>query len=162
MGLFRFRTLAAVLALSFAGDGTARAFELRTMEAAPTMLEAYVGGGLWSLVQLWTTDCVPCEQQKPMLEQFHVAHSDRDARVLGVALDGPEAIDAIEVIVARHEASYETLVALDDRFDRQFEELTGTEFRATPTYLLFTPDGAFAGAHVGLLSRGALEKIVAR
>ena len=155
----------ALVALALAGTvlaGAAHAFELQTLDAELTRIADHVGGGRWSLVQLWTTDCVPCEAQKPMLKAFHAAHADGDARVLGVALDGPGAIDEIRAIDARHGAPYTTLVAFDDVFAEQFEALAGRAFRATPTYLLYAPDGAFAGAHVGPISPEALEAIVAR
>ena len=150
----------AALAVLALGTG-AHAFELQDLDAAPTRIADHVGGGKWALVQLWTTDCVPCEAQKPMLEAFHDAHADTDARVLGIALDGPGAIDAIREIDARHGSPYTTLVALDDVFDEQFEALVGRPFRATPTYLLFAPDGAFAGVHVGKIAPEAIERIVA-
>lgn len=121
-----------------------------------------MGGGRWSLVQLWTTDCVPCERQKPMLKEFDAEHAGRDARVIGVALDGIRATDEIKAIDARHGSPYTTLVAFDDVFAAQFEDLVGRPFRATPTYLLYAPDGTFAGAHIGPVSREALESIVAK
>ena len=136
------------------------AVELQRLDATRTDLRAFVGAGRWTLVQLWTTDCIPCERQKPMLRAFHADHVDRDARVVGVALDGPRAIGAIERLVARHAASYPTLVAFDDVFERQFEALVGEGFRATPTYLMYAPDGSFAGAHVGPIERGALERLL--
>ena len=164
MTLRRLRTLALgalVLPLTLVGTGAAHAFELQTLDAARTRIADHVGGGKWSLVQLWTTDCVPCEQQKPMLAAFDAAHASTDARVLGVALDGLGMIDEIRAIDARHGSPYPTLVAFDDVFAEQFEALAGRPFRATPTYLLYGPDGAFAGAHVGPIAPEALEAIVA-
>ena len=148
--------LAAVLSLAGAA---AEGFELEGLDATRTRMSEHVGGGQWTLVQLWTTDCVPCEAQKPMLREFD-EQSDR-ARVIGVALDGRAAIDEILQIVERHGASYETLVAFEDVFAEQYEGLTGRAFRATPTYLLYGPEGGFAGAHVGPISREALEQVVA-
>ena len=156
------RSLAvATLALAAAVAPAAHGFELQTLDADRTRVADHTGGGRWSLVQLWTTDCVPCEAQKPMLKAFHAAHADVDARVIGIALDGPKAIDEIRAVDARHGGAYPTLVAFDDVFAEQFEALAGRPFRATPTYLLYAPDGAFAGAHVGPISAEALEGIVA-
>lgn len=155
--------LAATLALLAGIAGTsAHAFELETLDAVRTNIDDHVGGARWSLIQLWTTDCVPCEQQKPMLKEFHADHADIDARVIGIALDGPKAIDEILAIDVRHGSPYETLVAFDDVFAEQFQDLTGQAFRATPTYLLFDRDGRFAGVHIGKVAREALEGIVAR
>ena len=151
--------LAALALLAGLLAGPAHAFELQTLDAARTRVADHVGGGQWSLVQLWTTDCVPCEAQKPMLKAFDA--ETPNARVLGIALDGPGAIDEIRAIDARHGAPYTTLVAFDDVFMDQFEALTGQPFRATPTYLLYAPDGTFAGTHIGPIPREALDEIVA-
>lgn len=154
------RTLLLTLAILVAASPAA-AFELQRMDAERTRLDRYVGEGRWTLVQLWTTDCIPCERQKPMLEAFHREHAASDARVVGVALDGPGAIEKIERVVARHTPSYPTLVAFDDVFAEQFAALTGQPFRATPTYLLYTPDGRYAGVHTGPVERERLERIIA-
>lgn len=153
----RLPLLAAAL-LAFAAP--LHAFELQRMDGARANLNDFIGGERWTLVQLWTTDCIPCERQKPMLETFHRDRVERDARVIGVALDGPAAMAEIEAIVARHNSSYTTLVAFDDVFDEQFAALTGKPFRATPTYLLYTPDGAYAGAHVGPIDLDRVERII--
>ena len=138
----------------------AGAFELQRMDDVRVNLDDFVGGGRWTLVQLWTTDCIPCERQKPMLEAFHREHAQSRAQVVGIALDGPDAMAEIESVVARHDPSYPTLVAFDDVFGEQFQALTGKSFRATPTYLLYAPDGAYAGVHTGPIDREQLERIV--
>jgi len=149
------------LALLCLGVAPAAAFELQRLDGERTNLNAHVGDGRWTLVMLWTTDCVPCEAQKPMIGAFHDAHADHAAHVVGIALDGPGALPEIESIVALHAAAYPTLVAFDDVFAEQFETLVGKPFRATPTYLLYAPDGQFAGAHTGPVARDRLEAIVA-
>ena len=152
-------TLRLLPALLLAASGS-HAFELQRLDGVRVNLDDLVGGQRWTLVQLWTTDCIPCERQKPMLEAFHRDHVERDARVIGIALDGPGAMAEIETVVARHQPSYTTLVAFDDVFAEQFVGLTGKEFRATPTYLLYTPEGAFGGAHRGPIDLERVERIV--
>lgn len=139
----------------------AAAFELQRLDGVRTNLNDHVGDGKWTLVMLWTTDCVPCEQQKPMIGEFHDAHVDHDARVVGMALDGPDALPEILALVEHHDANYPTLVAFDDVFGAQFAELAGKNFRATPTYLLYAPDGRYVGTHTGPVERAKLEGIVA-
>jgi len=125
-------------------------------------LHDYIGDGRWALVMLWTTDCVPCEEQKPMIQRFHTAHENDRAQVIAIALDGPAMQAEIDAIVARHEPSYPTLVAFDDVFARQFEEETGKAYSVTPTYVFYRPDGTLFGVHVGKVSRQALDSVVAR
>ncbi|MFK7889395.1 MAG: TlpA family protein disulfide reductase [Granulosicoccus sp.] len=137
------------------------AFQLQDLKAERVHLSDFLVEGRWNLVMFWSTDCVPCEQQKPMIEAFHVAHKDTDAVVLGIALDGMENKSEIDVLIKKHNPSYPNLVVFTDVFARQFRELTGQEFRATPTYLLFTPEGDIAGVRAGPIERELIEGVVA-
>lgn len=136
------------------------AFQLQSLSADRVHLNDYLVKGRWNLIMFWSTDCIPCEQQKPMIEAFHQAHKDRDAVVLGIALDGLEMIDEINVLMQKNDPSYPNLVVFTDVFHRQFKELTGQNFRATPTYLLFTPEGDLAGTRAGPIEREFIEQIV--
>ncbi|NND91525.1 MAG: TlpA family protein disulfide reductase [Granulosicoccus sp.] len=151
----------ASIVLCVLASGLAQAFQLQDMNADRVDLTDYVGDGRWTLVMFWSTDCIPCEQQKPMLEAFHREHQASDAHVVGVALDGLEAREAIQQLIERHDPSYPNLVVFTDVFQRQFRELTGKDFRATPTYLLFEPSGTLAGARAGPIDRALIESVIA-
>lgn len=110
----------------------------------------------------WSTDCIPCEEQKPMIESFHQQHHEIDAHVVGIALDGMENYAGIKKLVDHHNPSYPNLVVFTDVFHRQYKELTGKGFRATPTYLLFAPDGQLNGSRAGKIERSLLESIVSQ
>lgn len=154
------RLLVLLVSLSASAFATAESFLMQNLDAERVDLLDYVGSGKWTLVMFWTTDCVPCEQQKPMIEAFHREQHESRARVVGVALDGHEQIDAIEALVQRHNPSYPTLVAFTDVFERQYTAHVGSSFRATPTYLLYAPDGSLGGSHTGPISRAALDAAV--
>ena len=137
------------------------AFQLQALDASRVHLTDYVGGGKWTLVMFWSTDCIPCEEQKPMIEDFHRQHHSKVARVVGIALDGFENFPGIQKLVDKHQPTYPNLVVFTDVFHRQYREMTGKNFRATPTYLLFSPDGQLAGARAGKIERALLESVVA-
>lgn len=155
----RYATVLLAMALML-GVGQAKAFQLQTMDAERVNLNDYVGGGEWTLVMFWSTDCIPCEEQKPMIEAFHHDHEGKDARVIGIALDGLEARKEVQSLIDRHDPSYQNLVVFTDVFYRQYQELTGKDFRATPTYLLYNPAGELAGARSGKIEREMLESVV--
>mgnify|MGYP000671847160 CR=1 FL=1 len=137
------------------------AFELATLAGERTTLASELTPGAWTLVQLWTTDCAPCERDKPVLDRWHRRHAPAgSAAMIGIALDGRDALALIEAARQRTPTSYPTLVAFDDVFEEQFQGLVGTDFRATPTYLLYSPAGDFQGAHVGPVSESMLDAIV--
>jgi len=146
---------------TFLSSGYAQAFQLQSLMESRVNLNDYVGDGRWTLVMFWSTDCIPCEQQKPMLEAFHRDHHQRDAAVVGVALDGMENKGEIDKLINLHNPSYPNLVVFTDVFHRQYKELTGKSFRATPTYLLYTPDGQLAGTRAGPIERSFIENILA-
>ena len=135
-------------------------FLMQSLDGERVDLHDYVGNGQWTLVMLWTTDCIPCEEQKPMIEEFHSTYKDSVARVVGLALDGPSKQNEIDKLVAHHQPSYTNLVAFDDVFVRQFSEETGKSFSVTPTYMLYRPDGTLLGVHLGKVSREALDSVV--
>ncbi|MEE9319696.1 MAG: TlpA disulfide reductase family protein [Granulosicoccus sp.] len=137
------------------------AFELQQLDAKRVNLNDYLVSDRWTLVMFWSTDCIPCEQQKPMIEAFHADHEEQDATVVGVALDGMKEISEIEKLVERHNPTYPNLVVFTDVFNDQYRELTGKDFFATPTYLLYAPDGALVGVKTGLLTRDDLEQTIA-
>jgi len=148
------------VALMCCASAPLAAFQLETLGEQRVDVADYTGKGRWTLVFLWSVDCIPCEKQKPMIESFHVDHSETNASVLGIVTDGIEEIDDINILMERHQPSYPNLVVFSDVFSRQFTELTGQPFRVTPTYILYDPTGKYVGTHTGPISRASLEDIV--
>jgi len=138
------------------------AFLMQNLAGERVDLSRYIGQGQWTLLMLWTTDCVPCEEQKPMIEEFHNAHHEANAQVIGLALDGPAKQADIEALISKHDPSYMNLIAFDDVFAQQFSEQTGKSFSVTPTYVFYRPNGELMGVHTGKVSREALESVVAQ
>jgi len=149
-----------LLALA-ASPAAQSAFLMQNLAGDRVDLHDYLGQGKWTLVMLWTTDCIPCEEQKPMIQEFHTANKDNNAEVIGLALDGPAMQAEIDKLIAHHQPDYTNLVAFDDVFLRQFQEETGKSYSVTPTYLFYRPNGELLGAHLGKVSRQALEAVVA-
>lgn len=136
------------------------AFNVQNFKYQSVDINDVVGDGRWTLVMIWTTDCVPCEEQKPMIQEFHNAHVETDARVIGIAADGMGKIDEISRIIEKHNTTYPNYIADAKTFKDDYAGLTGKAYRATPTYILFDPDGAMKGVAVGPISREKLEAAV--
>ncbi len=152
---------ALVLALAFSPIANA-SFLMQNLAGDRVDLHDYLGKGKWTLVMLWSTDCVPCEEQKPMIQEFHTAYKDDKAIVIGLALDGPAMRSEIDALIDHHQPDYTNLVVFDDVFMRQFETETGKAYSVTPTYLFYRPNGELLGVHMGKVSRQALDAVVAR
>ena len=142
--------------------GTAQAFELilENLDKERVFLHDYVGDGRWTIVMLWATDCIPCEEQKPAFEAFHQQHKDTDASVLGIATDGLGNESEVYKLIELHQPTYPNLVALSDVFPRQYQELVGKQFRVTPTYLVFSPQGDLWGSISGDMNFDDLSQFV--
>jgi len=143
-----FTQLALFCLLAFTASNASASFLMQNLRGEKVDLHAYLGQGQWTLVMLWTTDCIPCDES--------------NARVIGLALDGPDKQNEIEKLIEKHQPNYVNLITFDDVFPRQFEEQTGKTFSVTPTYVFYKPDGELMGVHVGKVSREALESVVAR
>ena len=153
--------LATVVMLFTFAAGSAHAFLMQNLDEERIDLNDYVGQGRWTLVMFWSLDCIPCEKQKPMIEAFYQDHKDMSANVIGVALDGPKYESEIEARIEKNQTSYNNFIAYDDVIYKQFLEEVGKPYGATPTYVLYKPDGTIKGMHTGPIAREALDAVVA-
>ena len=152
--------ISVLLGVSLFSSNAYADFLMQSLDGERVDLHDFIGDGQWKLVMLWTTDCIPCEEQKPMIEAFHNTYKNRNAQVIGLALDGPAKQSEIDKLIAHHQPSYTNLVAFDDVFARQFREETGKPYSVTPTYLFYRPNGELLGVHAGKVSRQALDSVV--
>jgi len=142
------------------GAMSAGAFTLNKRSGESVDFNTLIGDGRWTLIMVWEVDCVFCEQQKPDVDAFHRRNVDSNARVVGVALDGLQAIDDINKVVRRTPTRFPHFVVDRERFRLDLLAATSTQLVATPTYLLYSPDGQFQGAPVGSIDYQMLEDIV--
>lgn len=149
------------IAIILSVSSTAYAFQLQALDAERVDLMDYVEPGRWTVIMFWQTDCVSCEAQKPGLEVFHRQNYPDSAAVVGVAIDGYEMIDEIEELNAKHNPTYPNLVAFNDVYNRQFKELTGKAFRASPTFVIFNDKGQFHGNVYNYLPLDDLSAFIA-
>lgn len=146
------------MALTARADGV----PLRTLDGRDTTLAAQVDAGRWTLVMMWTTYCGVCRRQYPVVSAFHDRHHDRDARVVGIALDGYEALDDVRAYVAKKPFTFPTVVGEADTIGAAFTQATGDPFTGTPTYLLFNPARQLVAAKSGDVTLDALERSISQ
>lgn len=156
-------TFAAMLLASSAhADGAPDFGPLLALDGSPSTEPLPIGQGQWTLLMIWASDCHVCRAQKPVISAFHDAHRDSDAQVVGLALDGPEGLDAVNAYLKQHQASFPNRVGELSAIAATYTALTEEPLRGTPTYLLFDPDGELVGNNPGPLSVAALESFIAR
>lgn len=125
-------------------------------------MSEYIGKDKWVVVNIWGPKCPPCLAEMPDLQNFHDAHKDKDAIVLGIALDFPRFGPANEKEVRQFVEDYfiSFPVLLGDAQSINF--LGGGSLRGTPTTLLFSPSGTLEGMQVGQITQKVIEDFMAR
>lgn len=112
-----------------------------------------------TVLEFWATDCAPCKQHTPLLEEAYQQLKDDDAiEFFGVSTD-PEglATSAVAKALKSWGASFPLLR------DPEKDSYYSLNVKATPTLILLGPDGRLQAFHIGLLeSADELVKRVRR
>lgn len=135
---------------------------LRTLSNEPISLNKIIDNGKYTLVMVWATNCPLCEEQKPMIQAFHVDYKDTKANVVGIAIDGIGKIDEINTIIDKSKPTYTNYVAAASTFLDDFEFATGKRFNATPTYIMFDPKGNALAVAIGVVTREQLDGAISQ
>lgn len=142
-----------LLASAAAGDVPLRGFDGKSHK-----LGDLVGGGKWTVVAVWASDCPICRAELPQMDFFHAAHKDKDARVVGLSIDGYKGRAAATQFIKDVGLDFPNyLVDVMDLFD-----IGAGMFQGTPTFYIFAPDGKVVGHNVGPLTQEQVEAFIAR
>lgn len=117
--------------------------------------------GKWLIVMIWAHDCEVCEREIGDYQAFHRKHADDDAVVLGITLDGSEWKRQAVNFVARHQLSFENLIAEPETVAAYYQIVTGTRWVGTPSFLIFGPDKALKAKQVGAVATDLVEQFIA-
>jgi len=128
----------------------------------PRSIESYTGDGKWLVVMVWAHDCGVCNQEAEGFAQFHAEHNDKDARVLGLTLDGVANKAKAEAFIARHDLPFPNLIGEPEAAMLKYMMLTGEAFRGTPSFLLYGPDGKLRAAQPGAVPVTSIEAFIAK
>lgn len=134
--------------------------ELQYMNGKPATLQENVGKGKWTLVMIWASDCHICNREVHEYVDFHFVHSDDDATVLGISMDGQGKKADAEKFIKKHKVNFPSLIGEPDDIARLYYELTGAQFVGTPTFLLYDPKGEIKAMQVGALPTELVEKFI--
>jgi len=133
---------------------------LADMDGKQHHLSEYIGKGKWVFFNIWGPRCPPCVEEMPDLQDFHDAHKDKDAIVVGMALDYPSFgyanIEEVREFVDDYFITFPIL--LGD--GRTIENMGGGMLQGTPTTLVFDPTGKLFAKQLGALKRKVLEQFM--
>ncbi len=134
---------------------------LYDFEGGSHTLDEYLGKGKWLVVTVWASDCAICEREIPEMVAFHDTHSDKDANVLGISMDGPARKSEARTFVERHRISFPNLLDGGRAFRAIYLRATGRPwFGGTPMNLVYAPDGKLVARRIGPLAKAEIEAFI--
>ena len=128
--------------------------------AKPQVLENYLGKGKWLVVMMWASDCHICNKEAHQYVDFHLVHSDTDATVLGISLDGESRKKAAENFIKKHAIDFPNLIAEPEFVSKVYQNYTGQYFAGTPSFLIFSPSGELKAAQAGAVPTVLIEEFI--
>lgn len=135
---------------------------LQGLDGKQHALSEYLGRGKWTLVNIWGPACPPCKEEIPELVLFHEEHMDKDAEVLGIAIDFPSfgyaKKHAVETFVDDYLVDFPVLLS-DSRIS---EKIGAGLLEGLPTTYMFSPDGRLVAKQVGAITRDIVENFINR
>ena len=131
-------------------------------DGQPRDIEDYTGQGKWLVVMVWAHNCHICNQEAESYAQFHEARKDTDVSVLGVSLDGEANRAGAEAFIERHALPFPNIIGEPEVTSLKYMMLTQSQFRGTPTILLYNPDGTLKAAQPGAVPVESIEAYIAK
>ena len=124
-------------------------------------LENYIGkDGKWLIVMMWASDCHICNKEAHEYVDFHMIHSDTDATVLGISLDGESRKKEAMKFIKKHSVDFPNIIAEPEYVSSVYQKLTGQYFAGTPTFLIYSPDGELKAAQAGAVPTSLIEDFI--
>ena len=123
-------------------------------------LKNYFAKDKWTVVMMWASDCHVCNHEAHQYVDFHLAHSDKDAVVVGISLDGKDKLAAAKGFVNKHNVDFPNLIAEPEDVAAFYANQTGQFFAGTPTFLVYDPNGELKAAQAGAVPAQVIEQFI--
>lgn len=159
--IFRINLILIFLFTILSGNAYASLdISLKSIDDSQHKLSEYIGHGKWVVLNIWGTRCPPCRKEMPELVRFHDKHQNKDAIVLGIAIDFPSYGYAkqAEVISFADDYFIDFPILLSDSSITKKIGLGRLE--GLPTTYMFNPDGDVVGMQVGGITLKILEDFI--
>lgn len=125
-------------------------------------VESYTGDGKWLVVMIWAHDCHVCNMEIESYAQFHDDYQEKNAAVLGISLDGQAKKADAEAFIERHDLPFPNLIGELMPTMLFYANQTQSQFRGTPTILIYAPDGELRAAQAGAVPVASIERYIAQ
>jgi peroxiredoxin len=136
------------------------ATQLKDFNGKPSSIADYAGKGKWLVVMLWASDCIVCNEEIGNYTAFQTKHGGKDATMLGVSIDGAEKKNDAKAFLSRHKVNFPSLIGEPEQVASLYQELTGSDWRGTPTFMVYNPKGELIGAQTGAVPTDVIESFM--
>jgi peroxiredoxin len=158
----RFVVIMTTLLVLFLPAASHAADSLQDLDGQKTTLQEHTGKGLWTVVMIWASDCYVCNAEAHQYIDFHMMHSDTDATVLGISMDGRENIDDALRFIDKNGVDFPNLIGEPADVAMLYMKLTGKPWVGTPSFLVFNRKGELRAQQVGAVPPDLIEAFIAR
>ena len=118
----------------------------------------HIGKNKWTILEVWESTCPACRMHMPDMVKFD--GKLKNARIVGVTLDGQDGIDAAETFIDEFDIKFPTIVTNYVEMNIWMQQSLGESLVGTPTFILFDPEGKLVAAQPGIVSTASLEKFI--
>ena len=129
-------------------------------KGSPADIQSYLGKGKWTVVMFWASDCLICNKEAHQYVKFHEEHKNKDARILGISLDGIKNIKSAKSFVKDNAVTFDNLIAEPEVVAGFYYDQTGDTWYGTPTFLIYAPDGKLKAAQSGAVPPKLIEDYI--
>lgn len=123
-------------------------------------LNEYVGHGQWVVVNVWATACPYCRHELFDLTNFHNAHHQKNAMVLGLTLDFPSFDYPDRAYLADFAASHFIDYPLLLVNGEVASEVIGQAVDMVPLTFIYNPKGKLVRRINGMVTEQMLELVI--
>ncbi len=148
--------LLSFLLLSTLASQSASAFT--DMEGKKDSLMNHIGKDKWTIVEVWESNCPACRMHMPEMVNFD--GKLKNARIVGISLDGQRGIDAAEEFIMEYDIEFPTIITNYVEMNVWMQQNIGESLVGTPTFILFDPEGKLVAAQPGIVAVASLEKFI--
>jgi len=121
-------------------------------------IEKQLGGGKWSIVEIWSSDCHACRQHMPSMVKLD--GKLENARIVGITLDGQGGIGDANTFVKEFAIKFKNIVSNPIEVNAWMQQTVGESLIGTPTFIIFDDEGKLVAAQPGPVSTKSLETFI--
>ncbi len=150
------KTLFLPLLASVMLSSTALAFT--EFNGEKTSIEAQIGKGKWTVLEVWSSECHACRMHMPEMVKFN--GKMKNVRLLGVALDGQSGKADAQAMIDEYGIPFKNILSNAIEINAWMELNAQESLVGTPTFMIFNPKGKLMALQAGILPVASLEKFI--